>query len=157
MAGRRTPHKAVLLFHYEKLHAFMQIQWGDMCLPVLVELWINRLYLDSKKKGKLVSPGLLDAIFSDSFGVLKSTGSLGGLLPPMLMLWTWTMYSVSSSRSQSAQERVVVFTSWMNRSMRTSFFCRWQEIPINMALLSLSFSHYRPLLLAFHVHKEKNI
>lgn len=74
----------------------------------------------------LPSPGLLDAIFSDSLGVLKRTGWLGGLLPPMLMLWTWTMYSVSSSRSQSAQERVVVFTSWMNLSMRTSFFCRWE-------------------------------
>lgn len=71
-----------------------------------------------------LSPGLLDAIFSDSLGVLKRTGSLGGLLPPMLMLWTWTMYSVSSSKSHSAQERVVVFTSWMNLSMRTSFFCR---------------------------------
>ena len=70
-------------------------------------------------------PGLLDASFSDSLGVLKRIGSLGGLLPPMLILWTWTMYSVSSSRSHSAHERVVVFTSWMNLNMRTSFFCRW--------------------------------
>lgn len=129
----------------------MHIQWGDMCFFVLVDLWKIDISgcLDTEKKVKLVSPGLLDAIFSDSLGVLKSTGSLGGLLPPMLMLWTWTMYSVSSSRSHSAQERVVVFTSWMNLSMRTSFFCRWQEIPINMALLQASLFLFNTIALWF--------
>lgn len=73
------------------------------------------------------APGLplfLEAIFSASRGVLKSTGSLAGLWPWMEMACTCTMYSVSSSRSQRAQERVVVFTSWMKRSIRTSFFCK---------------------------------
>lgn len=67
-------------------------------------------------------PGLLEAIFSDSFGVRKRTGSLGGLVPLMLMDCTWTIYSVSASKSHNAQERVVVFTSWIKRIMRTSFF-----------------------------------
>lgn len=72
-------------------------------------------------------PLFLEASFSASLGVLKRTGSLAGLWPWMLMAWTCTMYSVSSSRSQRAQERVVVFTSWMKRSIRTSFFWKPRE------------------------------
>lgn len=68
-----------------------------------------------------VLPLLLEAWVSASLGVRKRRGSLRGLVPSMLMDWTCTMYSVSSSKSHNAQERVVVLTSWMNRSMRT--FC----------------------------------
>lgn len=68
-----------------------------------------------------VLPLLLEAWVSASLGVRKRRGSLRGLVANMLMDWTCTMYSVSSSKSHNAQERVVVLTSWMNRSMRT--FC----------------------------------
>lgn len=81
--------------------------------------------------GTPARPGLplfLDAIFSASRGVLKSRGSLAGLWPWMEMACTCTMYSVSSSRSQSAHDRVVVFTSWMKRSIRTSFFWKGEGL-----------------------------
>lgn len=84
-------------------------------------------HLDSQgghRRPRLHLPLFFEASFSASLGVLKSTGSLAGLWPWMLMDWTCTMYSVSSSRSQRAQERVVVFSSWMKRIMRTSFFCK---------------------------------
>lgn len=108
-----------------------------MCLTQLFSL--HRILLSSLQSPTLPGcprghigthphlPLFLEASFSASLGVLKRTGSLAGLWPWMLMDWTCTMYSVSSSRSQRAQERVVVFTSWMKRSIRTSFFWKPRE------------------------------